>query len=157
MNGLGNFACSAYGSVTAPELPAAPARINAVHGVCPSRSPIMPPQLVRCSQIAPGRIVLFESAQLKSAMPMTAPATSRLPTGSTPSSMSAVTPSLRSASTSGANAHSRVVERTSPLRSMYTVPFGSVASACSARRRHSRTSRTELPRPAVTPSIVDSR
>ena len=76
MKGVGNFCWRAKGSVTVPDDPAAPARIKSVHGVWSLRSVMMPPKLVRCSHIAPGRIVLWLEAQSKPALPIMAPATS---------------------------------------------------------------------------------
>jgi hypothetical protein len=70
--------------------------------------------------MAPGRIPLPLDFHSNPAAPSTAPRTSFLPIGSTPvcpdtllSSRSARLPSFRSASMAGANARSRVVERTS--------------------------------------------
>ena len=70
-----------------------------------------PPVLVKCSQIAPGRIVLSDFVQSNLAVPSMAPCTSAFPWGRIPSTISAATPSFSNALTAAGNAPCRVFER----------------------------------------------
>ena len=101
--------------MTVPLEPAAPARRKAERGVWPAEGVKIPPKLVRFSQIAPGTTVLPLPGTSKSALPVMSPATSRLPIGSLPVTISLFTPSFPSALTVAAKTLLRVVVRTSEL------------------------------------------
>ena len=73
-------------------MPDAPARMNSEMQVWPLSTDMTPPSLVRCSQIAPGRMVEPYLGQSKSETPTMTPATSFLFRGRTPSTISPLTP-----------------------------------------------------------------
>ena len=145
------------GSATVPQAPAAPARMKCERGVCPAPGVNTPPKLVRLSQIAPGRSRLPLPGQSKSGVPVISPATSRRPDGRMPATISAFTPAASTAPTVPFTGLKRAFVRTSALLMKYSVPGGREPSAPAADRSAATISGTVLPRPAVTPSMVDSR
>ncbi len=74
---------------------------------------MMPPKLVKLSQIAPGRIVLRVAGQLNVAVPDISPITSPAPIGMGVVTTRLRTPNLASSCMAAANSSCRVVLRTS--------------------------------------------
>ena len=113
---IGNFCAMAKGSTTAPARAGGAVAQKVVQPLLTVVEVELPAEAGQVLEIAPGKIALCEPFQSKLRVPVSRPATSRLPTGSLPVTTSERTCNFFRAVTAAVKAGSRVPERwTSPV------------------------------------------